>query len=224
MKKDLKEQTRRIMEIMGNMNLMELDVNYMNQLLDKVSDSGMESLSDYERKAIQKMSTKDDEVSEPEYESLGQTKETLRFTAQIMQTGKPLVNPEDNGKTYGESRLKDAYIHGEAEKMAGFDLPIFIDGDLSQLDKPENEQQIRMLLPNGEYECVARTVDDGGVEINAYYLSLKVEEDEPEEFDLGEMDNYMVDNLQEPGEDLRNHEMGEQDENDIGGMDDYRAF
>ena len=62
--------------------------------------------------------------------------------------------------------------------MAGFDLQVFIDGDLSQLDKPEAEQQIRMLLPHGEYECVARTVDEGGVEVNAYMLTLKVEEDD----------------------------------------------
>ena len=41
MKQNLTEETQRIL------NLMELDVKYMNQLLDKVSDSGMDSLSDY---------------------------------------------------------------------------------------------------------------------------------------------------------------------------------
>lgn len=222
MKKSLREQTQRIMEIMGNMNLMELDKAYMDQLLDKISATGMESLSPYEKEAIQKMSTDDDDVSAPEMHSLGKTENTLRFTAQDQATGQPLVNPEDNGKTFGHARLKNAYIHGDAEQLAGYDLPIFIDGDLGQLDKPENEQQIRMLLPNGEYECVSQLTNDGS---DAYLLILKVEEDvEDEDFELGEMDNYMIDNLEPPSNDLRNHEMGEQDENDIGGMDDYKAF
>ena len=218
MKQTLTEEAKRIL------NLMELDVKYMDQLLDKLSTGGMESLSDYEQQALQKMSTDDDEVSAPEVHSLDQTPELLRFTAQNMETGEPLVNPADNGQTYGESRLNDAYIHGEAEQMAGYDLPVFIDGDLSQLDKPENEQQIRMLLPHGEYECVARTTDEGGDELNSYFLTLKVEEDtNDEDFELGEMDDYNVDNIGEPSEDLRNYEMGE-DDTDIGGMDDYKAF
>jgi hypothetical protein len=222
MKQTLKEQTQRIMEIMGNMNLMELNTEYLNQILDKLSDTGMESLSPYEKEALQKMSTKDDDVQPPEVHSLGKTKYTLRFTPQNIETGKPLVTPEDNGQTFGDARFKNAYIHGEAERLAGSDSPIFIDGDLSQLDKPEDEQQIRMLLPNGEYECVAQPTNDGS---DAYLLILKVEEDVDEnDFELGEMDNYMIDNLEPPTDDLRNHEMGEQDENNIGGMDNYKAF
>ena len=93
MKQNLTEETQRML------NLMELDVSYMNQLLDKLSAGGMESLSDYEKEALQKMSTDDDEVSAPEVQSLGQTEETLRFTVGDPETGEPLVNPEDNGKT-----------------------------------------------------------------------------------------------------------------------------
>ena len=171
------------------------------------------------------MSTDDDDVSAPEIHSLDQTSELLRFTPQDAETGQGLVNPKNNGEVYGNSKFDSAYIQGEAEQLAGFDLPMFIDGDLSQLDKPEDEQQIRMLLPHGEYEMVARTTDEGGMELNSYFLLLKVEEDVPddEEFDLGEMDDYNINNLEEPSEDLRNYEMGE-DENDIGGMDNYKAF
>ena len=222
MKKLISEQTKRILEIMSRMPdqgiITELNVQYMNMLLDKISSTGMESLSDHEKEALQKLSN-DEEANPPEVHSLDQTQELLRFTAQNMETGEPLVSPEDNGETYGESKLKDAYIQGEAEQMAGFDLPVFIDGDLSQLDKPEAEQQIRMLLPHGEYECVARTVDEGGVEVNAYMLSLKVEEDDDSmaglnELELGEMEDYNIDNIGNPPEDLRNYEMGEGD--DIG--------
>ncbi len=234
MKKTLIEQRKRIMEIMGNVNeelLSELNVQYLNTLLDKLSDGGMESLSDYEKEALQKMSTDQDDVQPPEdpnnkrphsdtkyREGSWGTEDTLRFTALDSETGKPLVDPEDNGKTFGDARLKDSFIQGEAEFLAGFDMPVFIDGDLSQLDMPEEEQRIIMVLPNGEYECVSRTVDEGGTEVNAYILTLK-EDDDPEGFDLGEMDDYNINNIGEPPEDLRNYEMGE--DFDLGEMENY---
>ena len=228
MKKTLIEQRKRIMEIMGNVNeelLSELNVQYLNTLLDKLSDGGMESLSDYEKEALQKMSTDDDEVSPPEVHTLDQAEGVLRFTALDAESGKPLVDPEDNGKTFGDTRLKDSFIQGEAEFLAGFDMPVFIDGDLSQLDKPEEDQRIIMVLPNGEYECVSRTVDEGGTEVNAYILTLKNEENEDDGLDLGEMENYNIEsNLGTPPEDLRNYEMGEDasdDEFTLGEMDDY---
>lgn len=34
----------------------------------------------------------------------------------------------------GQPLGQGAYIHGEAQKIAGYDKPIFFDGDLNQLD------------------------------------------------------------------------------------------
>ena len=107
MKRTLTEEARRIMEIMGKKNLTELNVQYMNTLLDKISSTGIESLSDHEKDALQKLSN-DEEASPPEAHSLDQTPELLRFTARNQESGEPLVSPEDNGETYGESKLKDA--------------------------------------------------------------------------------------------------------------------
>ena len=179
MKKNLTEELKRIMEIMGNVEnlsqLSELNVRYLDQLLDKVSSSGMESLSDYEKNALQKLSN-DEDANPPEVHSLGLTNKTLRFTGKDSETGYPLVNPKDNGKTFGKSQFGTAYLHGEAHNIAGFDEPIFIDGDLGQLDKPEKEQDVRMILPQGEYDCVARAhIGENGP---LYFIMLRDEEDE----------------------------------------------
>jgi len=233
MKKVISEQTKRIIEIISRMDdrgvITELNVKYMNMLLDKISSTGMESLSNYEKDALQKLSNGED-VNPPEIHSLGTTQTTLRFTGVDAQSGDPMVNPEDNGKTFGEPQHTAAYLRGEAQNVAGFDQPIFIDGDLTQLDRPEEEQEIRMILPQGEYECVARTEDNEG--IPTYSIMLKSDEDEgmnlmeqfidqdapsPDDFDIGEMENYniaeqeMINNLEEPGDDLRNYELGEGD-------------
>lgn len=183
MKKTLTEETQRIMEIMGKTNLTELNVQYMDQLLDKISTAGMESLSDYEKNALQQLSTDQDDVNPPEVQSLGKTENTLRFTTTDQATGEPLVRPEDAGQTFGEAGLQNAFIHGEAADLAGYDLPVFIDGDLSQLDKPAEEQEIRMLTDQGEYECEAHVNDEDGREV--YYLTLKdaeVGDNEDEDF------------------------------------------
>ncbi len=50
------------------------------------------------------------------------------------------------------------YIHGEAEHLAGFDIADYIDGDIEQLRKPVELQDIEMLLPHGKR-----------IKINAYY-------------------------------------------------------
>jgi len=199
MKKTLAEEAQRIMEIMGKMNLTELNVKYMDQLLDKIGTSGMESLSDYEKEALQKLS-RGEETNAPEVHSLDQTKDTLRFTTTDQNSGEPLVRPPDAGKTFGEAALQNAYIHGEAAELAGYDLPVFIDGNLSQLDKSVGEQQIRMLTNQGEYECVAEVNEEDGREV--YYLMLKgPEEDAPDEdeddfAELNEdMSEYNIDNL-----------------------------
>ena len=190
MKKTITEEARRIMEIMGGMNLMELNVQYMDQLLDKISSSGMESLTDYEQEALQKLSA-DQDVNPPEVHSLGKTDDTLRFTTTDQNTGEPLIRPEDAGKTFGQPALENAYIQGEAADLAGYELPVFIDGDLSQLDRPTEQQQIRMLTDQGEWECVANVGEEDGREV--YYLTLKpFEEDEPEEDDMAGLNENML--------------------------------
>ena len=90
-----------------------------------------------------------------------------------------MVNPKDNGKTFGESNYQAAYLQGEAKDIAGSDQPVFIDGDLSQLDKPESEQEIRMLIPQGEYECIAHAVGIEG--IPTYIITMKNEDEEDKE-------------------------------------------
>lgn len=182
MKKNLSEEAQRIMQIMesveGKKIITELNVRYLDQLLDKISSSGMESLSDYEKDALMKLSNNQD-VNAPEIHSLGKTDSTLRFTTTDQNHGELLVQPQDAGQTFGKQRLENAYIHGEAADIAGYDLPVFIDGDLTQLDKPKEEQEIRMLTPNGEYEIVSEVTNENGLEV--YYLTLKgPEEDDPE--------------------------------------------
>ena len=50
------------------------------------------------------------------------------------------------------------YIHGEAERLAGFDIADYIDGDILQLTEPVEQQDIEMLLPHGKR-----------IRINAHY-------------------------------------------------------
>jgi hypothetical protein len=61
---------------------------------------------------------------------------------------------------------KTAYIHGNAEELAGYDIPAFIEGNLEQLDA--KEQDIVMILSDGEYNCKAELQSNG-----SYYLTLK---------------------------------------------------
>ena len=195
MKNQIVEDAQKIMKMMGRMNLTELNVRYMDELLDKISTSGMESLSDYEKDALNKLSN-DEDVNAPEIHSLGKTENTLRFTTTNQETGDPLVRPEDAGETFGDAGLKNAYIHGEAADIAGYDLPVFIDGDLSQLDKPQEEQEIRMLTDQGEYECTSNINQEDGRDV--YYLTLKdAEIDEPEDGDFAglneDMSEYNID-------------------------------
>lgn len=67
-----------------------------------------------------------------------------------------LVKPDDIG-TLNENKPigTGAYIHDDAEELAGFDIPIFLDGDYEQLDLPVEEQDILMMLPSGNYKCKA---------------------------------------------------------------------
>lgn len=71
-----------------------------------------------------------------------------------------------------EIKGKTAYIHGDAEELAGFDIPVFFDGNLGQLELPKEEQDILMMLPSGEYACVAEYVDEP-LNSNCYLITLK---------------------------------------------------
>jgi len=64
-----------------------------------------------------------------------------------------------------------AYIHGDAEDLAKYDIPIFFSGELRMLDKPVKEQRIIMHLEDKEYQMTA-TVNNG-IFKKQYYLELK---------------------------------------------------
>ncbi len=90
---------------------------------------------------------------------------------------KPLTLPNDVGEFIMDTiKGKNAYIHGEAEEIAGFDIPTFIDGNLGQLDLPITEQEIYMVLPNGVYQCKATYNDTIGAS-NCYLITLMSEPD-----------------------------------------------
>jgi hypothetical protein len=76
---------------------------------------------------------------------------------QLRFTTKNQVDLECIRKTYLTSNVKctKAYIHGEAEDIAGFDCPDFIDGDMEQLELPIDKQDILMVLLNGDFKCKA---------------------------------------------------------------------
>jgi len=86
--------------------------------------------------------------------------------------GEPIVSPENVGEIIdlAEKKCNVAYIHGEAESLAGYDIPIFIDGDLNQLNLPVEEQDILLLLPDGEHKCKS-TIQKGGFR-NHYFITL----------------------------------------------------
>lgn len=156
MKRTLNEQKQRILELMSKTSnsklLLELNEKYLNKLLDKINKEGINSLSPQEKEALNKMSRGEDVKDEPEKVSLGLKDDTLRFTAAEDST----VVPEDLRKLYGKTRNRLlGVISGEAEEIAGNHIAVFVDGDLSQLDKPKEEQDIRMIVPRGEYECVS---------------------------------------------------------------------
>lgn len=87
-------------------------------------------------------------------------------------TSKPLKVPEDLGVVISleEKKARNFYIHGEAESLAGYDIPIILDGDMNNLNLPVEQQNILLLLPSGEYKCKA-TIEQDLVD-KAYYLTL----------------------------------------------------
>jgi len=65
---------------------------------------------------------------------------------------------------------KGAYIHDDAEELAEFDIPCFLDGDYGQLDLPIEEQDILMMLPSGNYQCKSELSYKSMINKDEYYL------------------------------------------------------
>lgn len=100
----------------------------------------------------------------------------LRFTTSNPRAfgfaGQPLVTPTLVGELEQSELIGNrAYIHGDAETLARYDIPIFIDGYMGQLDLPVDEQDILMLLPSGEYKCKAELQKEN--DKGSYYITLK---------------------------------------------------
>ena len=64
-----------------------------------------------------------------------------------------------------------AYIHGDAEDIAGYDIPLIFMGDMLQLDLPQAKQDIIMHIDGKQYPITASLQSDG--DVGAYYLELK---------------------------------------------------
>lgn len=101
----------------------------------------------------------------------------LRFTTttpfgdksskQDLQKVKPLIGLKGDEILIDKKiKGKSALIAGEALKLAGFSLPCFFDGDITELDRADGE--IYLVLPSGEYEITSRLNDE-----NIYMLDLK---------------------------------------------------
>ena len=103
---------------------------------------------------------------------------TLKFTTCnprfFGSTGEPLVFPKEGEEVEFFKNTKpksnSVYIHGEAEELAGYDIPIFLSGSMDMLNIPVEEQDIIMVLPDSEHKCkctIEETLYD-----NAYYITL----------------------------------------------------
>ena len=104
--------------------------------------------------------------------------QTLKFTTSkpgsLGATGEPLVFPKE-GEEFeffkGTKPKSDSiYIHGEAEDLAGYDIPIFLSGSMDMLNVPIEEQDIVMVLPDSEHKCKATI--NAGITGESYYLTL----------------------------------------------------
>ncbi len=86
----------------------------------------------------------------------------------------PLAMPENVGELI-EDKIKGtgAWIHGDAQSLAKYDVPTFIDGNLGQLDLPVEEQDILMILPGRTYKCIATlNPADSKDAANKYLITL----------------------------------------------------
>lgn len=60
-----------------------------------------------------------------------------------------IVPPKGSCLNNGKIKGNNAYIVGRALTLAGFDLPCFFDGDITELDNPDGK--VFMVLPSGTY-------------------------------------------------------------------------
>jgi len=143
--------------------LNEIDEKYLNFLLDKVSKNGIDSLDPLEKDDLKRLSNNED-FSETSI---------LRFTAAKDAS----IIPRNRKYTLTGSPKHNLFaskICGDAEELAGNDIPIFFEGNLSELDKPVNKQHIKMFIPGGEYDCVSILDEEEGLGI--YYCLFIREE------------------------------------------------
>lgn len=76
----------------------------------------------------------------------------------------------------GRSRPPYAYLHEDAQRLAGYDIPEFLFGDLGQLDESPAWQSIWLIVHNKFYELKSEVVNPYGYEDpygKQYYLTLK---------------------------------------------------
>lgn len=71
----------------------------------------------------------------------------------LLNTHPLIIPPKDSHLRNGEIKGNNAYIVGEALALAGFHLPCFFDGDITELDNPDGK--IFMVLPSGTYRVHA---------------------------------------------------------------------
>lgn len=97
----------------------------------------------------------------------------LKFTTFYTKDGKLTpdsrthITPPADSKLVGDEVVgRNALIVGEALELAGYDIPMFFAGDISELDSPN--PQITMHLRSGEYP-MSVTMDAN----NNYLLDLK---------------------------------------------------
>jgi hypothetical protein len=93
------------------------------------------------------------------------------------QVNEPLVTVKNKGKfiPLNNPQCENIYIHGKAMDLAGYDIPIVIDGDFNNIHLPIKEQDILLMLPNGNYKCKCSIEKD--MITNAYYITLLDKDD-----------------------------------------------
>lgn len=75
-----------------------------------------------------------------------------------------------------ESKYSKVYVHGEAQDIADYDIPVFFNGDMDQLLQPVDEQKIQMYIGNKVYSCKAVSAEEyNSFDTKACYLTLKKE-------------------------------------------------
>lgn len=60
-----------------------------------------------------------------------------------------IIPPKGSYLNNGHIKGNNAYIIGRALELAGFYLPCFFDGDITELDNPDGK--VFMVLPSGTY-------------------------------------------------------------------------